>query len=323
MRYNRVRLRKGAWLLNAVVWTASSWGCIPGELDLEPEAADAARDSGSAEAAKPDAGKTDARTDASADAARDTVALPEAPSNDRSEDDVASEAEGSIGMSEAGDVAHDTSDARRDVGPDAPCSGSCCPSCVGKTCGASDGCGGLCDGPCSPPETCGGGGVAHHGLCSDGYCPPPDTCGGGGTPNQCGCMPNCVDKGCGQKDGCHGVCSDGRCPVQGQTCGGGGVPNECGSPGECTSGQMRTSACGNCGTQTDNCVSNHWVAGNCDSQGVCAPMDKATCATGCQVGAQCVCAAMTIQRTCTNSCAFGSCEFPSPCHTCGDVACTP
>jgi hypothetical protein len=101
----------------------------------------------------------------------------------------------------------------------APDAGSCVPTtCAAQniSCGPTgDGCGNLIQcGPCTPPQTCGGGGVAGqcgapYGACVPvtcqqqnitcgpagdgcgnliqcGTCASPETCGGGGTPGQCG-----------------------------------------------------------------------------------------------------------------------------------------
>jgi hypothetical protein len=132
----------------------------------------------------------------------------------------------------------------------------------GVGCGpAGNGCGASIDcGPCTPPQTCGGGGVA--GQCGGtgctpqtcaqqnfacgpagdgcgnpldcGSCPAGQTCGGGGVPGQCGgslCMPltcaqlniNCGPAG----DGCGNLLQCGTCTPP-LTCGGGGLSGQCG-----------------------------------------------------------------------------------------------
>ena len=87
----------------------------------------------------------------------------------------------------------------------------------------------------------------------------------------------------------------------------------CGADAECTPGAMRTSACGNCGTQVDTCsTSCHWVAGACSGEGVCAPGDSESC---CPCGAgNCGCAGIS---TCTNSCQWSSCRE----YVCGAGQC--
>ena len=152
--------------------------------------------------------------------------------------------------------------------PNTGCTPQACPASV--KCGpASDGCGGIIAscGTCTPPETCGGGGVA--GQCggntgckpltcaeqgiscgpagdgcgnlvaSCGTCTPPDTCGGGGVAGQCGnkdhCTPlTCMDLGfnCGPAgDGCGNLIpSCGTCTPP-NTCGGGGKAGVCGMMG--------------------------------------------------------------------------------------------
>jgi hypothetical protein len=145
----------------------------------------------------------------------------------------------------------------------APDGGNCTPkTCTQQNinCGpAGDGCGNLIPncGNCTPPQTCGGGGVAGQcgypdaGQCqpetcaqqnifcgpagdgcgnliaSCGTCTPPLTCGGGGVAGQCGasdagsCTPkSCADQGiqCGTTgDGCGNLLTCPGCPV-GYTC---------------------------------------------------------------------------------------------------------
>ncbi|WP_428041201.1 prepilin-type N-terminal cleavage/methylation domain-containing protein, partial [Candidatus Avelusimicrobium fimicolum] len=43
---------------------------------------------------------------------------------------------------------------------------------------------------------------------------------------------------------------------------------ECNS-GECTNGDTKTEACGNCGTQEITCINGRWIAGICQNQGEC------------------------------------------------------
>ena len=43
---------------------------------------------------------------------------------------------------------------------------------------------------------------------------------------------------------------------------------EC-NTGECTNGQTKTEACGNCGTQEITCINGRWIAGICQNQGEC------------------------------------------------------
>jgi hypothetical protein len=158
-------------------------------------------------------------------------------------------------------------------GPPAP------PNCTPITCQdqniacgpAGNGCGQEITscGTCTPPQTCGGGGVAGQcgapdgGSCtpktcvqqniacgpagdgcgneipSCGSCTPPNTCGGGGVPGQCGfpeagsCQPEtCADQMifCGPAgDGCGGEIPSCGTCTPPQTCGGGGVGGQCGS----------------------------------------------------------------------------------------------
>lgn len=179
---------------------------------------------------------------------------------------------------------------------------------VGATCGQiADGCGGLLNcGVCTPPNTCGGGGVANQcgssckrrtcgeagatcGIVGDGCggtlncgdCTPPAICGGGGQANVCGtpsCTPrSCADVGatCGAiSNGCNATIDCGVCTSP-QTCGGGGTPNQCGN-GTCV---PKTCAGENavCGFIGDGC-------GGTVQCGTCEPGKTCTgnqCVGGC------------------------------------------
>jgi len=113
------------------------------------------------------------------------------------------------------------------------CGGSsaCVPKTAADCAAANVGCGPMADG-CGGSVTCG----------PPGGCTPPQTCGGGGIASQCGGTSACVKKTCAdypanscgpQADGCGGVltnCGVGpgtSCPA-GQVCGGGGTPGVCG-----------------------------------------------------------------------------------------------
>jgi hypothetical protein len=180
-------------------------------------------------------------------------------------------------------------------------------SCVPRTCAqqgvgcgpAGNGCGASLDcGPCTPPQTCGGGGVAGQcggttctpltcaqqniscGPAGDGCgasidcgpCPTGQTCGGGGVPGQCGgttCMPtSCAAQNiaCGPaSDGCGNLQQCGPCPP-GKTCGGGGVAGQCGGsicqPFTCA--QLNIS----CGPAGDGC-GNLLDCGGCPPPQTC------------------------------------------------------
>ncbi len=201
------------------------------------------------------------------------------------------------------------------------------PMCTPRTCaqaGANcgpigDGCGGVLNcGVCTPPDTCGGGGVASvcgrppctartcaqqgancgqagdgcGGVINCGMCTPPDTCGGGGTPNLCG-RPGCMPRTCAQSgancgligDGCGGSLNCGPCTPP-DTCGGGGMANVCGHPA-CTP-RTCAQAGANCGPIGDGC-------GNALDCGPCTPPD--TCGGG---GTPNVCGRPACQpQTCT------------------------
>jgi hypothetical protein len=138
------------------------------------------------------------------------------------------------------------------------CKPKTCPD-LGISCGpAGDGCGAPLDcGMCTPPQTCGGGGVAGQcgggcmpqtcaqqnimcgpagdgcgNLLDCGSCPAGQTCGGGGSPGMCGgCVPfTCAQLNieCGPAgDGCGALLQCGVCTPP-QTCGGGGLSGKCG-----------------------------------------------------------------------------------------------
>jgi len=101
------------------------------------------------------------------------------------------------------------------AGPPGTCKPLTCAQ-QGFTCGpAGDGCGGeLQCGTCTPPDTCGGGGVASH--CGASTCKP-TTC-------------SALHISCGPAgDGCGGELQCGNCTPP-DTCGGGGTPGVCGAP---------------------------------------------------------------------------------------------
>jgi len=182
-----------------------------------------------------------------------------------------------------------------------------CASYPAGTCGEqSDGCGNLtpdCN-PCTPPQTCGGAGVANQcgmppatscmpqpcpssimcGPASDGCggviascgtCTPPQTCGGGGTSGVCGGNSGCVPETCGQQsiacgpagDGCGNVIQCGPCPA-GQTCGGGGVSGQCGGGSMCvpkTCAELNIT----CGPAGDGCGNLIATCGTCTPPATC------------------------------------------------------
>jgi hypothetical protein len=171
------------------------------------------------------------------------------------------------------------------------------------TCGQQgDGCGGMTADclQCTPPQTCGGGGIA--GQCGGGKmcmpltcvqqkigcgpagdgcgnaldcgtCNPPFTCGGGGVSGQCGGFV-CTAKTCAQQgiacgpagDGCGNMLDCGTCTAP-QTCGGAGVPGQCGGGGVC---QPQTCAQQNitCGPAGDGC-GNLLQCGTCVAPATC------------------------------------------------------
>jgi hypothetical protein len=171
---------------------------------------------------------------------------------------------------------------------DQTCTPKACPA--NLECGVvSDGCDGTADcGTCTPPETCGGGGVANMcGIpqcdpltCADqpsiecgwtgngcgqaidcGDCPPGQVCGAGG-PNQCdGCQPRtCAQANnqipgtgqlCGQLgDGCGEAIDCGPCPT-GEVCGA-VSPNRCG-PGDTCQPQTCADQDAECGKVGNGC----------------------------------------------------------------------
>ena len=129
------------------------------------------------------------------------------------------------------------------------CTGTTCTklTCGSATCGfLGDGCGGVLNcGTCTPPQVCGGGGVASQ-------------CGGTCTPRKCS-DPD-VNATCGDiSDGCGAIVECGTCPP-GKTCGGAGVRNQCGT-GVCTPGTCQQVGA-ECGLIGDGC-GNVIECGNC------------------------------------------------------------
>ena len=77
----------------------------------------------------------------------------------------------------------------------------------------------------------------------------------------------------------------------------------CAAQGACTSGAMRTVACGNCGVETDVCGSScQWTAGTCTDQGACTPGSTRSSPCGSCGGAR--------TDTCSTSCQWtaGACN---------------
>jgi hypothetical protein len=176
------------------------------------------------------------------------------------------------------------------------------------TCGQqSDGCGGQTPDcrPCTPPQTCGGGGVA--GQCGGGgsgppmcvptncvqqniscgptgdgcgkaldcgTCNAPQTCGGGGTPGKCGGLVGCTPQNCAQQsiscgpagDGCGNALDCGSCTMP-ETCGGAGVPGQCGGGGVCTAQTCAQQGI-TCGPAGDGC-GNLLQCGTCTAPATC------------------------------------------------------
>lgn len=253
------------------------------------------------------------------------------------------------------------------ISTDKPQPPTCTPkSCTeqGFTCGKQgDGCGGILScGDCSPPQFCGGGGVA--GVCGSvacapkscaqqglqcgaatdgcghtldcGTCDPGLFCGGGGTRGVCGAVPcvplSCAQQGlhCGQAtDGCGNLLpSCGTCP-DGTFCGAGGTPGVC-APTSCsprTCAQLGL----NCGSAGNGC-------GGTQECGTCPP--GTFCGGGgvpgvCG-GVQCIptsCAAQSIQcglagDGCGGTQSCGQCPGNLVCGAggpglCGPASCVP
>ncbi|MGI5862606.1 MAG: hypothetical protein ACOX6T_11195 [Myxococcales bacterium] len=121
--------------------------------------------------------------------------------------------------------------------PTEMCNGACCPSgtrcdsvsqtcvvctpnCTNRYCGAPDGCGGKCT-ACPSGETCDQTTWQCKPICSTEWCFG-ECCPAGAHCDQAlqmclsdTCAPNCVDRYCGEPDGCGGKCT--ACP-SGQTC---------------------------------------------------------------------------------------------------------
>jgi hypothetical protein len=148
-------------------------------------------------------------------------------------------------------------------------------SCTPQPCPASVECG---------PASNGCGGV----IASCGTCTPPQTCGGGGMAGQCGGTSGCVPQSCSQAgvscgpagDGCGNLIQCGGCDSG--TCGGGGVNGQCGGGSACV--PETCSELGyDCGPAGDGC------GGTIASCGTCKP--PLTCGGGGVAG---VCGQTTI-----------------------------
>lgn len=209
-----------------------------------------------------------------------------------------------------------------DPPPPPTCTPKTCQA-LGATCGyVADGCGAILNcGSCSPPDSCGGGGVANQcgnschqttcgaqgancGIVADGCggalncgeCVAPAVCGGGGTSNVCG-VPSCQPRSCADvsaqcgpiSDGCGGTVNCGTCPT-GTACGGGGTPNVCGA-GSCNPKTCQSEGA-QCGFIGDGCGGTV-ACGTCADGQTCGGAGPNRCGGACtprtcaQASAQC------------------------------------
>jgi hypothetical protein len=208
------------------------------------------------------------------------------------------------------------------------CSGnhcSCTGSCVGKNCG-DNGCGVSC-GTCQSGYTCGSDGVCKSNTCTEswscsgfgtctsvnGVCSQVQTChddNNCGTqvnmpqltqPCDCGCIPNCINKVCGDNS-CGGTC--GTCPT-GQTCSAGGTTciTQCDTPKTCDS--YITSSGYPCGEKSDGCTGTIQCTcptgqGYTCSSGSCVKGQVSTCTENWQTGSWSTCTSNVQTRTATD-----------------------
>jgi hypothetical protein len=223
-----------------------------------------------------------------------------------------------------------------------PDAGACVPkTClqVGIGCGpAGDGCGGVLNcGGCTPPQTCGGGGMASHcggsngcvphscmsvgancGPIADGCgnqincgstCPVGETCGGAGVSSHCGSPPDagpaCTPRTCASVgancgplgDGCGGVLNCGTTCPMGETCGGGGTPNVCGNGTTTCVPRSCQQAGANCGPVADGC-GGVLACGRCTPPQTCGGGGTASvCGGGPDAGVGAPCTNLCQQQT--------------------------
>ena len=208
-------------------------------------------------------------------------------------------------------------------GVDDDCDGSCDEGwtcCVGDSTGCSTSCGSsgsrICNSSCAwgsctpPPEICNGEDDDCDGVCDDGY----TCCAGdsGSCPTSCGsagtrtCTGSCTWSSCnppgeecnGADDDCDTVCDNGFTCCAGTI---GSCFTSCGSTGSrmcsgsCTWGSC-TAPAEICNGIDDDCDTL------CDEGWSCCAGESTTCPTSC---------GSTGTRTCSGSCAWGSCAPPS------------
>jgi hypothetical protein len=117
----------------------------------------------------------------------------------------------------------------------------------------------------SAHATCGPIGDGCNSILQCGMCTPPQSCGGGGVASQCGGTQGCVPRTCATVgatcgpigDGCGNLLNCGSC-TNGQSCGGGGVPSQCGTSTSTTTGGD-AGVINNCTPKT--CASEHATCG--------------------------------------------------------------
>ena len=173
-------------------------------------------------------------------------------------------------------------DAGKVCWPDNGCV-DCIPDCVGADCGADDGCGGICtEGSCSDDLAVCDGGVCEcvDKSCNGVCCPMDWSCKNGECQDVC--VPICVNKLCGDDDGCGNACP-GDCLGAGEVCVGGACycefatcVDDCCAAGEaCMGGNCvpcTPQSCGEvgaaCGFVADGCGSTQFC-GSCGADEAC------------------------------------------------------
>ena len=181
--------------------------------------------------------------------------------------------------------------------------GECVPGGI-CTPGEQQGCGTKC-GTQTCTDACGWGPCTNEGECVTGM---QEDCG-----NMCGkqtCNAFC------QWDQCNpgGVCSPNSQQSCGSKCGTQTCDNWC-QWGQCVDGgvcspndQGQSQACGNCGTQYQNCGNNcQWSWGNCQNEGVCSPNSQGQSQACGKCGTQ--------YQNCGNNCqwSWGTCQNEGVC----------
>ena len=155
----------------------------------------------------------------------------------------------------------------------------------------------------TPSDGCGA-------LLDCGTCVAPLSCS---VINRCTCIPDCVDKVCGDKDGCDGTC----------TLGSGCCVHDCDAEGEVQCDEGAISTCG----EFDLDLCRDWSEPDVCESGVC--LGEACCETLCDTkecgddGCGGVCGACASGQSCNNkgTCVEDGCQPACQGKVCGDNGC--